>query len=143
MQATLSFHESDRAPKQVGDNIDAVIARIIEPSYASNGPLASNVLLDSPPDSNVQLDTDPEAMNLEEATPEEDCSSQLSVHSELALTSKRAYNVVIRHQRLHLNSVEILKRSEVIPRKSMIDIPFCRMVSLQVVQPAHRLTLTR
>ena len=53
-----------------------------------------NVILDSPPDSNNQPDVDAEAMSLEEAKPEEDCSSQLPAPSEPAFTSDREYNVV-------------------------------------------------
>ena len=42
-----------------------------------------------------------------------------------------------------MNLVEILKRSEMILRKSMIDIPLCRMVSLQVVQPALQINIDK
>ena len=97
MHVGQSFHEFDRAFDRVEDDIDVVIARITEPAYTGNGPLDSNILLDSPPDSNVQLDPDPKAMNLEEATPKEECSSQLPAPSELAFTLERAYNVVIGH----------------------------------------------
>ena len=136
MQAEQSFPRSNRVTDRVDDDIDAVITRLTEPIYAGNGPLESNVIVENPPESIVQLDTDPKAMNLEEGTRKEGCSSQLPAPSKLALTLERAYNVVIGHRRLCVNSIEILMRSEMIPRKSMIDIPLCRMVSLQVFQPA-------
>ena len=91
----------------------------------------------------LQLDTDPKGINSEDEALEDGCSSQHPRPSEPALTSERALNVVIGHRRLPVNSVEILKRSEMIPRKSMIDIPLCRMVSLQVVRPALQIDIDK
>ena len=136
MQAGQSFPGSDRVTDQVDDDINAVITRLTEDTYVGDGPVESNVLVESPPASSFQPDTDPKAINLEDREPEDGCSSQLRGPSEPALTSERVLNVVIRHRRLRVNSVEILKRSEMIPRKSTIDIPLCRMVSLQVIRPA-------
>ena len=42
-----------------------------------------------------------------------------------------------------MNSVEILKKNKMIPRKSMIDIPLCKMISLQVVQPALQIDIDK
>ena len=133
MQAEQSFPGSDRVTDQVDDDIDAVITRLIEDTYTGDGPVESNVLVESPPASSLQPDADPKEMNSEDGAPEDGCSSQLPASSEPALTSERALNVVIGHRCLRVNSAEILKRSKMIPRKSMIDIPLCRMVSLQII----------
>ena len=143
MQAEQLFSGFDRVTNQVDDDIDAVITRLTECTYVGNGPAESNVLVESPPDSSLQPDADPRAMNSEDGAPEEGCSSQLPAPSEPALTSERALNVVIGHQRLRVNSVEILKRSKMIQRKSMIDIPLCRMVSLQVVRPVLQINIDK
>ena len=110
-----------------------MITRLSENTYAGNGPVELNVLAESSPPSSLQPDVDPKGINSEDGAPKDGCSSQHAGPLEPALTSERAMNVVIGHQRLRVNSVEILKRSEIISRKSMIDIPLCRMVSLQVV----------
>ena len=143
MQARQSFPKSNRVTDRVDDDIDVVITRLTEDTYVGNGPVESNVLVESPLALSLQLDADPKAMNSEDGAPEDGCSSQLPALSEPALTSERALNVVIRHRRLRVNSVEILKRSEMIPRKSMIDIPLCRMVSLQVVRPALQINIDK
>ena len=110
-----------------------MITRLIENTYAGDGPVESNVLVENSPASSLQPDANPKGINSEDGAPEDGCSSQHAGLLEPALTSERAMNVVIGYRRLRVNSIEILKRSEMIPRKSMIDIPLCRMVSLQVV----------
>jgi hypothetical protein len=47
-----------------------------------------------------------------------------------------AYELVLEHRMKRFNSVEVLKRLEY-PKggKAQIDVPLCRMKSLQVVQP--------
>ena len=65
----------NRVTNRVDDDIDAVITRLTEPTYAGDGPLESNVIVESPPDLNVQPNADPKAMNSEEGAPKEGCSS--------------------------------------------------------------------
>ena len=47
------------------------------------------------------------------------------------------YDVVLRHRRLRVNSVQILQRTQILRGgRAMMDIPLCRMIGLQVVRPA-------
>ena len=46
------------------------------------------------------------------------------------------YDVVLRHRRLRMNSIQILQRTQIIMGgRAMMDIPLCRMIGLQVVRP--------
>ena len=46
------------------------------------------------------------------------------------------YDVVVRHRRLRVNSVQILQRTQILRGgRAMMDIPLCRMIGLQVVRP--------
>ena len=48
-----------------------------------------------------------------------------------------AYALVLGHRRLRVNSVKILQRAQALRGKHFqIDIPLCRMISLQVVRMA-------
>ena len=51
-------------------------------------------------------------------------------------TPQKAYDVIISHRRLQINSIQIIMNNEMIAKKSMMEIPLCRMVNLQVVQLA-------
>ena len=56
---------------------------------------------------------------------------------EPKLKPSKAYALVLGHRRLRVNSVKILQKAQAFQGKhSQIDIPLCRMVSLQVVRPA-------
>ena len=47
-----------------------------------------------------------------------------------------AFNVVLGYQRLRINSIDILRRCQILGgRKSQMEIPLCRMIRLQVVRP--------
>ena len=55
--------------------------------------------------------------------------------SELRLNSSEAYALVLGYRRLCINSVQILQKAQAIQGGlSQIDIPLCRMISLQVVR---------
>jgi hypothetical protein len=59
------------------------------------------------------------------------------VAAEPLLPPAEAYELVVRHRRKRVNSVQILKNLECFSGgKSQIDIPLCRMISLQIVRPA-------
>jgi hypothetical protein len=54
-----------------------------------------------------------------------------------ALEPAKAYALVLEHRLKRFNSVEVLLRLEYPKgRKAHMDIPLCRMKSLQVIQPA-------
>ena len=56
---------------------------------------------------------------------------------EPRLNPSEAYALVLGHRRLRVNSVQILQKAQAIQGAlSQIDIPLCRMISLQVVRPA-------
>ena len=56
---------------------------------------------------------------------------------EPRLNPSEAYALVLGHKRLCVNSVLILQKAQAIQGVlSQIDIPLCRMISLQVVRPA-------
>ena len=56
---------------------------------------------------------------------------------EPRLNLSEAYALVLGHKRFRINSIQILQKAQAIQRGlSQIDIPICRMISLQVVRPA-------
>ena len=56
---------------------------------------------------------------------------------EPRLNSSEAYALVLGHRQFCVNSVQILQKAQAIQGGlSQIDIPLCRMISLQVVCPA-------
>ena len=56
---------------------------------------------------------------------------------ESRLNLSEAYALVLGHRRLRVNFVQILQKAQAIHGGlSQIDIPLCRMISLQIVRPA-------
>ena len=48
-----------------------------------------------------------------------------------------AYDVILNHRRLRVNSVQVLQRTQILKDgRAMMDIPLYSMIGLQVVRPA-------
>ena len=57
--------------------------------------------------------------------------------SKPRLNHSEAYSLVLEHRRLRINSVQILQNAQAFQGDlSQIEIPLCRMISLQVDRPA-------
>ena len=67
---------------------------------------------------------------------EQDCGdSQLP--RQRAEPKETEYDVVLRHRRLRVNSVQILQQTQILKGgRAMMDIPLCQMIGLQVVRRA-------
>ena len=96
-----------------------------------------------PPDSQHEVHADLVCMDADDVEHPREALSHPQSEPEEAITVQKAYNVVIGHRRLRVNSVEIIQKSEMIPKKSMMDIPLCKMVSLQVVRLALQIDIDK
>ena len=66
------------------------------------------------------------------------------VISKPRLNQSEAYSLMLGHQRLWVNSVQILQKAQAFNGDlSQIEIPLCRMISLQVVCPALALDIEK